>query len=28
LRAALAGVRELIADLPSRARRFVSTFGR
>jgi len=28
LRAALAGVRELIGDLPSRARRFVSTFGR
>jgi hypothetical protein len=28
LRAALAGVRELIADLPARARRFVSTFGR
>jgi hypothetical protein len=28
LRAALAGVRELISDLPSRARRFVSTFGR
>jgi hypothetical protein len=28
LRAALAGVRELIADLPARSRRFVSTFGR
>jgi hypothetical protein len=28
LRAALAGVRELIADLPAHARRFVSTFGR
>jgi hypothetical protein len=28
LRAALAGVRELIADLPAQARRFVSTFGR
>jgi hypothetical protein len=28
LRAALAGVRELIGDLPSRSRRFVSTFGR
>jgi hypothetical protein len=28
LRAALAGVRELIAELPAQARRFVSTFGR
>lgn len=28
LRAGLAGVRELIAGMPTRARRFVSTFGR
>lgn len=28
LRAALAGVRELVAGLPARARQFVSTFGR